>query len=145
MSRPKEIENGVRLSVVLSKNTHAAQAMLQLLILEEFSNQSDALFQRNSIQITMEKWEELAKEAKLPKTFLTRVISGWIEGDLLAKPFLDKQGNEYTLGPAYGNVTNFLECQGEQRTTGAKGGEKSAEKKKDLTKRQYSRKKEKKS
>lgn len=126
-----------------SKNTHAAQAMLQLLILEEFSNQSDTLFQRSSIQITMDKWEKLAKEAKLPKTFLTRVISGWIEGDLLAKPFLDKQGDEYTLGAAYGNVINFLECQGEQRIVGAKGGERSAANKKKIIGRQNSRKKKK--
>lgn len=126
-----------------SKNTHAAQAMLQLLILEEFSNQSDALFQRSSIQITACKWEELAKEAKLPKTSLLRVISGWIEGDLFAKPFLDKQGNEYTLGAAYGNVISFLECQGEQRITGAKGGEKSAIKKKTLVNKKYSEKKKK--
>ena len=126
-----------------SKNTYAAQAMLQLLILEEFSNQSDALFKRSSIVITADKWEELAQEAKLPKSSLPRVIFGWIEGDLLTKPFLEKQGNEYTLGSTYGNVINFLEYQGEQRVIGAKGGEKSIINKKRLSNKQYSQKKEK--
>lgn len=120
-----------------SKNTYAAQAMLQLLILEEFSNHSDDLFERRSIPITVNKWEELAQEAKLPKSALLRVISGWIEGDLFTKPFLDKQGTEYTLGSTYSNVTNFLERQGEQRIVGAKGGERSVLSKKKKIEKQY--------
>lgn len=126
-----------------SKNTHASQAMLQLLILEEFSNQSDALFQNSSIQITQNRWEQLAQEAKLPKTSLSRVISGWIEGDLFSKPFLDKQGDEYTLGPTYGRVLNFLEQQGKHRIDGSKGGEKAAVNKKVLIGKNYSKKKNK--
>lgn len=126
-----------------SKNTHAAQAMLQLLILEEFSDKSDALFKKRSIRITLDRWEQLAKESKLPRTSLSRVIAGWVEGDLFSKPFLDKQGDEYTLGPAYENVINFLEYQGKQRVSGAKGGERSAAIKKKMASENYSRKKKK--
>lgn len=122
-----------------SPNTHAAQAMLQLLILEEFSNQSDVLAQQRCIHLTRQKWEELSAQARLPKSRLTSVIIGWTNDNLFSKAFLDKQGDEYTLGPSYANVLDFLQYQGNERIIGAKGGVKSAEAKKDRAKRGYRR------
>lgn len=122
-----------------STNTHAAQAMLQLLLLEEFTRQSDRLSTNGSILLPMEKWEELAFQAKLPKTSLYKVIMGWTEEDLFSKAFLQKSGDEYTLGQEHSNVIEFLEYQGKQRINGAKGGEKSASSKKGLVKRKYSK------
>jgi hypothetical protein len=113
-----------------SANTHAAQAMLQLLILEEFSQQSDRIATKGSIILPKVKLEELASQAKLPKSSLEKVITGWTEDDLFSKAFLKRYGDEYTLGQEYSNVTNFLEQQGKQRIGGAKGGEKSAAMKK---------------
>jgi len=110
-----------------SKNTHAAQAMLQLLILEEFSKQSDRLAFSGSILIPKEKLKDLANQAKLPQTSLEKVITGWTEDDCLSKAFLKTFGDEYTLGQEYSNVTYFLEFQGKQRIEGAKGGVKGAE------------------
>ncbi|MGL5262978.1 MAG: hypothetical protein ACRDAI_00115 [Candidatus Rhabdochlamydia sp.] len=112
-----------------SKNTHAAQAMLQLLILEEFSNQSDRLASKKCVLIPLTKWEQLAVEAKLPQSCLNKVIMGWTEGNLFSKAFLQKKGDEYTLGMDYSQVIDFLEYQGQQRIDGAKGGCKSAKKK----------------
>lgn len=124
-----------------SKNTHAAQAMLQLLILELFSDHSDVLAVKNSIPICANKWNELANKAGLPEKSLLRVIPGWLEGDLFAQPFLERQGDEYTLGPSYTKELKFLEYQGQQRIEGAKGGIKSAAAKKASTERKYSRSK----
>jgi len=122
-----------------SKNTHAAQAMLQILILEEFSNQSDKLASSGSIVLPIDKWRELADQAKLTQSYVEKIIAGWTEDDLFSKAFLQKQGDEYTLGPSYSLVTNFLEYQGKQRIEGSKGGHKSAEIKKGLIKRKYSK------
>lgn len=124
-----------------SKNTHAAQAMLQLLILEEFANQSDILASKKCIQISIEKWQELSFEAKLPQSSLNKVITGWTEGDLFSKAFLQKQGDEYSLGEDYFQVTGFLEYQGQQRLAGAKGGRKSAESRKGQPTKKYTKKK----
>jgi len=123
-----------------SNNTHAAQAMLQLLILEEFSKQSSRLASEKSILIPIEKWKEFATEAGLPLSCLNKVIMGWLEDDLFYKAFLQKQGDEYTLGAEYIQVSNFLEYQGQQRIDGAKGGRKSAEAKKELVKKIYTKK-----
>jgi hypothetical protein len=123
-----------------SKNTHASQAMLQLLVLEDFANQSDRLAQHGSIFLPNSRWQELAKEAKLPSTYIAKVISGWTEDDLFAKAFLQKQGDEYTLGARYAGVIDFLEHQGKQRLAGAAAGTKSANSKKSLVKRKYQRK-----
>jgi len=122
-----------------SNNTHAAQAMLQLLILEEFSNQSDRMASKKCVLMPLEKWKEFATESKLPLSCLNKVIMGWTEDDLFSKAFLQKQGDEYTLGMEYSNVTDFLEYQGQQRIDGAKGGHKSAKAKEERVKRKYSR------
>ncbi len=123
-----------------SKNTYAAQAMLQLLILEEFSKQSDMLASRKCVHIPLEKWITLAFEARLPQSCLGKVITGWTQDDLFTKAFLQQQGDEYTLGADYFQVSDFLEYQGQQRIDGSKGGCKSAEAKKGLVKRKYGKK-----
>jgi hypothetical protein len=123
-----------------SKNTHAQQAMLQILVLEEFSNQSNRLFEQGSICIPFEKWKELAKQAKLPLTSLQKVLTGWTHDDLFAKAFLDKQGDDYVLAASHAPVVKFLSIQGKQRLDGEKAGIKSSEKKKELSEKGYSKK-----
>lgn len=113
-----------------SKNTHASQALLQLFVLEEFSNQSDAVVKHEWIHVPPEKWNELASRAKLPKSYIEKVIKGWTEDHPLAKAFLRKHMDEYTLGESYSKVTDFLKDQGRQRLLGAKGGTKSSDAKK---------------
>jgi hypothetical protein len=124
-----------------SKNTHAAQAMLQLLALEEFSNQSDVYASKKYVVIPKDKWKELAHEAKLPVSCIDKVVMGWTQDDLFSKAFLERQGDEYVLGKDYTQVTRFLENQGEQRIEGSKGGIKSAKTKKNLVKRRYKKEK----
>lgn len=109
-----------------SKNTHAAQAMLQLLILEEFSKQSDWFAVHGSILLSKEKLQEFCAEAKLPQTSLQKVISGWIQGDNFSKPFLRVKGNEYALSHEHTIVSDFLEQQGYLRINGAERGKKAA-------------------
>lgn len=114
--------------LVGSTNTHAAQAMLQLLILEEFSRQSDRLIEKGSAYIPLEKWLSLSREATLPDYSLQKVINGWISNDLTGTAFLQKDGEEYTLSKAHSDVLIFLEDQGKRRILGAEAGKNSAKK-----------------
>lgn len=116
-----------------ARNMHAAQATLQMLVLEEFSNKSDVLASEKCVHIPSEKWDEMAREARLPLSSLSKVIQGWTEDDLFTKAFLQRQGEEYTLGESYEKELFFLEDQGKRRLDGAKGGMKSAEAKKSFS------------
>lgn len=120
--------------LVGSENTHAAQAMLQLLILEEFSKQSDRFAIQGSILLPKDKLRELCMEAQLPPTFLEKVMSAWVLGDSLSKPFLQVNGDEYALSSELLNVSDFLEQQGKLRIEGAKRGKKSANARKKTSK-----------
>ncbi len=93
--------------------------MLQLLILEEFSNQSDRLATQTRSTLPEDAWKKLTKQARLIERQLPRIIAGWTEDDLFYKAFLKREGDEYTLGPTYGKVINFLHYQGQQRLQGA--------------------------
>ncbi|MDP1609303.1 MAG: hypothetical protein Q8L98_08340 [Chlamydiales bacterium] len=114
--------------LVGSPNTYAAQAFLQLLVLEEISNQSDRLAQRGSANISLEKWKELAKEAQLPLSCLERVIDGWTSNSTNGTVFLQRDGEEFTLSNEHSDIVRFLQEQGELRVRGAEQGRKSAQK-----------------
>ncbi|MGA8164593.1 MAG: hypothetical protein WB791_06155 [Waddliaceae bacterium] len=111
-----------------SKNTYAQQAHLQLLVFEEFSNQSDKLAKDGFIIITEEKWKEMAIESGLSPDKLEPVITHWCQPDLF-RNFLDRQGNEYCLTSFYKRERQFLISQGEQRLINSKRGKASARKK----------------
>ena len=104
-----------------SKNTHAQQAHLQLLVFEEFSNQSDKLAKDGYVVITQEKWEEMAFESGLNPKKISSIITHWCQPDLI-RNFLDKQGDEYRLTSYYETAQKFLIFQGEQRILNSKKG-----------------------
>lgn len=101
-----------------SNNTHSGQALLQLLVMEEFSHQSRVLVQKGTINLPFEKWLELGNEAGLPKSILQRVIEEWVRQGFLA--WLG--GDCYSLGEGYIQELCFLKSQGDQREKGKRGG-----------------------
>lgn len=117
-----------------SPNTHAGQAQLQLLVLAEFSNQSDRLAQEGSVSIPIEKWKLMAYEAGLNPDRVELVIAHWSQPDLF-NCFLDRQGDEYRLASHYERAQRFLEIQGENRVINSKRGKHSAEKQKEKRKK----------
>ncbi len=99
-----------------SHNTHAAQALLQLLVLEEFSNQSMIFAERGDVDLPIQTWSELANEAGLPKSILSRVIEGWVD-----QQFLNRIGSDrYSIGDRYSLELEFLSSQGQTRIEGRK-------------------------
>lgn len=113
--------------LVGSPNTHSAQAMLQLLLLAEFSKQSDRFFEVGSILVSKSLWEEMAGEARLSISCLPKVLDGW-SSNSEARPFLELNGEEVTLSQEHKEITRFLREQGEGRKLGSLGGKASAEK-----------------
>jgi hypothetical protein len=99
-----------------SHNTHAAQALLQLLILEEFSDQSIIFAGRGDIELPIQAWTELASEAGLPRSILGRVIEEWANRNFLNQICNDR----YSLGGSYLLEAEFLRCQGQMRRQGRK-------------------------
>jgi len=108
-----------------SKNTHAKQAHLQLLVFEEFSNQSNRLAEDGCVIITLEKWEAMAFEAGLDPKKIQSIIEYWRQPDFV-NCFLDKQGDEYRLATYYDDAQKFLVHQGKQRVSNSKKGMASA-------------------
>lgn len=111
-----------------SKNSHAHQAQLQLLVFEEFSKQSDRMAEEGSAIIPMDKWKVMASEAGLNPNKVDHVIQHWCQPDLI-NCFLDKQGDEYCLASYYENAQKFLVSQGQQRLINSERGRASARKK----------------
>ena len=103
-----------------SPNTHASQAQLQLLLLEEMSNQSNKIAERGYAIITLEKWKELAYEAGVSLDKIEYVINHWCQPDFIS--FLDRQGDEYRLVNGYEGSQNFLIQQGQHRNEQSKAG-----------------------
>lgn len=97
-----------------SHNTHAAQALLQLLVLEEFSNQSMVFAERGDVDLPIQTWSELGNEAGLPKSILSRVIEGWVEQQFLNRIC----GDRYSIGDGYSQELEFLSYQGHARIEG---------------------------
>lgn len=115
-----------------SKNTYANQAHLQLLVFEEFANQSDRLAKEGSVRISHERWEQMALESGINPQKIQEIIYHWSQPDLI-NWFLDRQEEEYKLTSYYRKVENFLLYQGEQRLINSEKGKKSAANRKKIS------------
>ncbi|MCC6127953.1 MAG: hypothetical protein IT584_01995 [Chlamydiae bacterium] len=93
---------------------HAGQALLQMVILEEFTNQSIELATNQSIEITEDKWREFLKKSNLPLSVYKAVLQQWIGHDpsCLLTPIAE---DRYALGPSYAKEHKFLSSQGSLR------------------------------
>ncbi len=104
-----------------ANNTHTYQAQLQLLVFEEFSNQSNRIALQGSAHIPPHKWDQMAREAGLKPTHLEKVIAHWCQPDLFNR-FLDRHGDEYSLSSYYEKTQRFLVNQGERRVDASRRG-----------------------
>ena len=93
-------------------SSYAAQSMLQLYLMEEFSNQSREFAKKGYIHMPDEKWEEHSKKANLPISNYQKVRDRWLEPDGM----LERDGEYYTLNKInYKNEDEFLVDQGKGR------------------------------
>lgn len=106
---------------------HAAQYLLQMLLMEEFSKQSVRLAQEGVVLITPEQWKQSGQLCGLTEEVLKKVKERWLkDGDDGAK-FLEKvDGDFYTLGQEHAKVSSFLVEQGKLRLRQSCRGKKAA-------------------
>jgi len=112
--------------LVNPNQTHASQYLLQMKIMEVFSNQSIQLVKDGAVRIPQDQWEEIAAQCKLNKEVLSKIQDRWThDGDDGAK-FLEKVDDDfYILGPEHYKALEFLRDQGELRIRQSQRGKKS--------------------
>ena len=104
---------------------YAHQYMLQLEIMEEFSNQSEILKKEGAIYLPTSKWEQLGNQCSLKQNVLKKVKDRWTQdGDDKAQFLKPVDKDFYTLGMEHNKALEFLENQGQIKITNKKRGEK---------------------
>lgn len=106
---------------------HAAQYLLQMKFMEEFSKNSIQLFKEGAIQLSPQKLDEYAQISGLTSEILRKVMDRWTQdGDDGAK-FLERVEKDFfTLRPEYKKALDFLKRQGEHRIKQSNRGKASA-------------------
>jgi hypothetical protein len=115
--------------LVSAPQYHAGQALLQMLIMDEFSQKSIELATRGNIEIIQEKWDDFLKQTALPPSVFKKVRSRWLaDGDDGPKFLAEVEKNRYTLGEHYGKEYKFLRSQGLMRKNRQQQGQVSVRK-----------------
>ena len=112
---------------ISSSNSHAAQAALQMLVMQEFADQSIELAETGSIKISNEVWIKLAEEAGLSMSVFKQTLDRWLNDGNDGPRFLAiKDENRYSFGETYNKEEVFLIEQGFLRKKRQHEGKKSA-------------------
>jgi hypothetical protein len=92
---------------------HAGQALLQMFIMEEFTNRSMELTSEMSIEIPEEKWSDWLKQSGLPRSVFKQTRYRWlVDGDDGPRFLVQIDKNRYVLGDSYVKELNFFYFQG---------------------------------
>ena len=95
---------------------HAGQALLQMLVMEEFTHQSIELATTDGIEISDEKWDEFLKLSALPVSVFKQVRYRWLaDGDDGPRFLVQLSKDRYRLGDFYAKELKFLHSQGALR------------------------------
>ncbi len=95
---------------------HAGQALLQMLIMEEFTHQSIELAASQAIEISEEKWDEFLKQSGLPLSVFKQARYRWLaDGDDGPRFLVQVDKHRYLLGDSYLKELKFLYSQGALR------------------------------
>ncbi len=122
--------------LVSAPQYHAGQALLQMLVMSEFTNNSMDLALEGAIQITEKTWEEFQIQSGLPISVFKKAFSRWLcDGDDGGRFLIKVDRERYTLGEDYFKELEFLQAQGRLRLTNKKKGQLSAQKKKNRAKK----------
>ncbi len=116
---------------MMAKPYHASLYLLQMNLVEEFSNKSKELYQHKCIQLIPNDFDRLLIKSNIPLSFKDRILKGWTS-DSNNAPRVVKQVDKdhYALGEAYSRQSRFLEGQGRVRIQKSQEGKEKAFKKK---------------
>ncbi|MBF8264053.1 MAG: hypothetical protein HW387_1718 [Parachlamydiales bacterium] len=102
--------------LVSAPQYHAGQALLQMLVMEEFTNKSVDLALLGSIEISEERWNEFNQQSGLPHSVFKQALARWlVDGDDGSRFLVQTDPNRFTFGEKYKKELNFLRSQGLMR------------------------------
>jgi hypothetical protein len=102
--------------LVSAPQYHAGQSLLQMLVMEEFTNNSIDLAIQGSIKIMDERWKVFLNQSGLPESVFKNVINRWLsDGDDGGRFLIRIEKDRFTLGEEYSKELNFLIFQGLHR------------------------------
>lgn len=104
---------------------HAAQAMLQMLVVRDVRTHAVELREHNAITIDGRRWRELADEAELPTRLLPEMLDAWTTGRGAVPAFLTRPDpDRFDLAPAYHRERRAIIDAAERELAGRRGGRK---------------------
>lgn len=116
--------------LVNPNQSHAGQYLLQMEVMEEFSNQSVQLATEGVVQISKDQWRKFAESCQISPEVLTRIQDRWTQDGTDGAQFLKPiEDDFYTLGQEHHKALEFLKIQGEKRIKNSNRGAISASKK----------------
>lgn len=102
---------------------HGGQYLLQMEVMAEFSKQSALFAQEGAVEISEDRWGELANSCGLSKEILRKVHDRWTQDGDDGGQFLNEVGDGfYTLGTEYNKALEFLNRQGQIRIQNSNRG-----------------------
>lgn len=98
--------------------SHASQALLQLLIIEEFASRAEELFQNGLVRIPWSRWQAFGKEAGLSSEKLEAVFLAWAHGPMSFLRREPESGDTFTLSKDFGAELQVMMKGGERSAMG---------------------------
>lgn len=97
--------------MVGSPNLHAAQAVLQMLIIEQLSDRAEEFLSQGCIEINDANWKELCDRAEVPSRLVPELKEAWAKGDGDKTPafLLQPSTDRFCLSPAYEKERRVIE------------------------------------
>ena len=90
---------------------HAGQALLQMLVMEEFTQRSMELSSQGSIEIPHERWNDFFRQSDLPESVFVQTLERW--NGLF---FIKTSQSRLSFAEAFQKEHRFLQAQGAIRT-----------------------------
>jgi hypothetical protein len=106
---------------------HAGQALLQMLIIEEFMEQSLEFASEGSIRIAAERLDVFFQQSNLPRSVCDLVRAQW-QRECSDGFLLQVSQDRFTLQTSYAKEMNFLRAQGQLRKERQRQGKNSVKK-----------------
>jgi hypothetical protein len=108
-------------------NDHGPQATAAMLVLREMRLRARELHNNGAVQISLERFAELFRQAHLPASLIGRVLDRWTQNGTDGPAFLSRvEGDAYTLSDAHARVRSFLLSAGEVEQRSSEAGARSA-------------------
>lgn len=107
-------------------NEHGAQLTLQMTLMARLRASAVELANTGAVRIPDSEMQEMARDAGLPAKLLPKVLARWEEGTDSSPPFIVRNGDRYTLAPAFAVALDFMAAAGRASIAASKAGKLSA-------------------